>query len=281
MIDRESISEFTCYRDEAHLKYEIIRPVLLGQATVRNHAQELQLHEQTITKYLRRFRNDGYTGLLDQRHGPLRRKGELSEIQQAHLIMLRLAYDGFSLRELGAIVGKERDRTIDHKTVSHILQQYEALFTFSSGEEASEHLLIRFRRYNEYTPIVAGRYRIIELLESGWKVSTICRVMQISRSLVYFWQRRFEAEGILGLYNKPPIRVYFEEVISLADIIFIFETIENNPKIGHYRVKMTLNGQGRIIGHTTIWKIIRLFRDVKKREKQKQLRKLDQCRQRS
>jgi len=170
MIDRESISEFTCYRDETHLKYEIIRPVLLGQATVRNHAQELQLHGQTITKYLRCFRNDGYTGLLDQRHGPLRRKGELSEIQQAHLIMLRRALHGFSLRELAAIVGKEYDRTIDHKTVSHILQQYEALFTFSSGEEASEHLLIRFRRYDEYTPIVAGRYRIISLLESGWFV---------------------------------------------------------------------------------------------------------------
>jgi hypothetical protein len=101
--------------------------------------------------------------------------------------------------------------------------------------------------------------------------------MQISRSLVYFWQRRFEEEGVLGLYNKPPIKVHFEEVISLADIIFIFETIENNPNIGHYRVNMALNGQGRIIGHTTIWKIIRLFREVKKREKQKQLKKPDEA----
>jgi transposase len=175
MIERDGISEFTHYRDEAHLKYEIIRPVLLGQSTARNQAFELQMHEKTIAKYLRCFRNDGYTGLLDQRHGPLRRKGELSELQQAHLVVLRLAYDGFSLRELATIIGKEYDRTIDHKTVGSILLSNEALLAFSSGEEATEHLLIRFRRYDEYTPIVAERYHIIELLEAGWKITRFAR----------------------------------------------------------------------------------------------------------
>jgi len=38
----DSISEFTDYRDEAHLKYEIIRPVLLRQNTTENRAQELK-----------------------------------------------------------------------------------------------------------------------------------------------------------------------------------------------------------------------------------------------
>jgi len=102
-----------------------------------------------------------------------------------------------------AIIGREYDRTLDYKTVGSILQQYETLFTFSSNKETAEHLLIRFRRYDEYTPIVSGRYRIIELLEAGWKVNTICKVMQLSRSLVYFWKRRFEEEGVIGLYNKP------------------------------------------------------------------------------
>jgi hypothetical protein len=51
MIEKDGISEFTQYRDEAHLKYEIIRPVLLGQTTARSRAQEIQLHEQTMAKY--------------------------------------------------------------------------------------------------------------------------------------------------------------------------------------------------------------------------------------
>jgi len=272
MDNIDSISDFSKYRDEAHLKYEIIRPVLLGHITVISRAKELQLSERALTKYLERFRKDGYAGLLDQRHGPLKRAGELNQTQKAHLIILHLAYAGFSLRELANIIGQEHNRTIDHKCVSRILQQYDTLFTYSQSDEVVEHLLIRFRQYYEYTPIVAGRSRIIELLEAGWKISTICDVMKVSRCLVHYWQRWFETEGILGLYNKPPIRIHFDETVSLADITFIFETIENNPKIGHYRVKMMLNGRGNIIGHTTIWQIIRLFRDVKRAEKKKQLK---------
>ena len=267
-----SISEFTNYRDEAHLKYEVIRPALLGKITTRDRAKELQLHERTLRKYLQYFRKNGYAGLLDQRHGPSERKGQLSDAQKAHMILLRIAHSGFSLHELATIVGQEYKRTIDHKTVLSILKQHEAFFTYSQSEEVVEHFLIRFRRYREYTPIVAGRYHIIELLESGWKISTICEVMQVSRRLVYYWQRRFEAEGILGLYNKPPIRIHFEETVSPADLAFIFENIENNLRIGHYRIKMLLNGRGNIIGHTTLWQIISLFRDTKKAEKKKRLK---------
>lgn len=107
MIEIDGISEFRHYRDEAHLKYEVIRPVLLGQTTSRRRAQELQLNERTLTKYLGRFRNDGYAGLLDHRHSSSGRKEELSEDQQAYLIVLRLAYNGFSLRELAAIASQE------------------------------------------------------------------------------------------------------------------------------------------------------------------------------
>jgi len=94
MIKIDSISDFTHYQDEAHLKYEIIRPVLLGQITTRNRVQELRLHEKTLTKYLKHFHNNGYAELLDQRHGPSEQRGELNDAQKAHLIMLSLAYDG-------------------------------------------------------------------------------------------------------------------------------------------------------------------------------------------
>ena len=273
----DSISEFTDYRDEAHLKYEIIRPVLLRQNTTENRAQELKLHEKTLKKYLKLFHDNGYSGLLDQRHGPSKRKGELNDAQKAHMILLHLAYDGFSSRELATIVGKEHNRTIDHKTVLSILKQYKELFAYSRSDEVIEHLLVRFRQYLEYTPVVAGRYRIVELMEAGWKVSTICEIMQVKRCFVYYWKRRFDAEGVLGLYDKSSARIHFEETVSLADITFIFETVENNPKIGHYRVKMMLNGRGNIIGHTTIWQIIHLFRDVKKAEKKKQLKLPDEA----
>ena len=113
MIKVNNISGFTQYRDEAHMKYEIIRPVLMGQITAKSRAHELQLHEQTLAKYLRHFRNDGYIGLLDQRHNLSGRKEELSEAQKAQMIIPRLVYDGFSLRELATMVSKEYGIAID------------------------------------------------------------------------------------------------------------------------------------------------------------------------
>jgi hypothetical protein len=64
MTKTDSISEFTNYRNEAHLKYEVIRPALLGKITTRDRAKELQLHERTLRKYLQHFRNNGYAGVM-------------------------------------------------------------------------------------------------------------------------------------------------------------------------------------------------------------------------
>jgi transposase len=146
MIKMDGISEFTNFRDEAHLKYEFIRPVLLGQITARDRALELQLHEKTLSKYLKHFRKNGYTGLLDQRHGPFKRTRELSQTQQAQLITLKLAYGGFSLRELATIVGQEYNRKIDYKTVFSVLKRYEALFTYSqNGDFCTSPEIVHFR----------------------------------------------------------------------------------------------------------------------------------------
>jgi len=49
-------------------------------------------------------------------------------------------------------------------------------------------------------------------------------------------QREYEAEGILGLYSRPPMRIHFEETVSPEDIAFIFENIENNLRIGHSKL---------------------------------------------
>lgn len=105
-------------------------------------------------------------------------------------------------------------------------------------------------------------------MEAGWKVSNISATLKISRPTIYHWKKRFLEQGIAGLYDISPARVHFDQLVSIEDIISIFQFIENNPKIGHYRVKMLLNGRGHIIGHTKIWEIISLYREAKQKEEQ-------------
>jgi hypothetical protein len=60
------IIEFDTFHDDIQRKYEIIRPVLLKQLTAKERAMKLELHENTLGKYIRRFNEHGVMGLADR-----------------------------------------------------------------------------------------------------------------------------------------------------------------------------------------------------------------------
>ena len=58
------IIEFDTFHDDIQRKYEIIRPVLLKQLTAKERAMKLELHENTLGKYIRRFNEHGVMAWL-------------------------------------------------------------------------------------------------------------------------------------------------------------------------------------------------------------------------
>ena len=264
------IPEFEIIADEIQRRYEAIRPILLSETTGKDRAEELGIHRNSISNYLKRFGTDGMIGLADQYRGPSTHPNWLSVEMKADILTLKNANPNFSYREIACIVGRKHQREISYKTVQNTLAEAQSVIIRSKKEliEEQEHIIIRYRTYAEYAPIVVGRNRIIQLLESDWKKSTIGEVLQVTRTTIYKWRKRFDKDGILGLYSRSTARITFESIVTPEDMALIFELIENNPKIGHYRVKMFLNGQGRIIGHTKIWQIISLLREAEKKEKQ-------------
>ena len=65
-----------------------------------------------------------------------------------------------------------------------------------------EHLLIRFRTYREYPTEEQARWRIIELLEVGFRPRRVAKLLGIDAHIVYRWQRRFKASGLVGLTTR-------------------------------------------------------------------------------
>lgn len=61
-----------------------------------------------------------------------------------------------------------------------------------------EHLLIRFPTYRGYRTEEQARCRIIELLEVGFRPQRVAALLAIDPHVVYDWQRRFKADGLLG-----------------------------------------------------------------------------------
>jgi hypothetical protein len=42
----------------------------------------------------------------------------------------------------------------------------------------------------------------------------------------------------------------------------VFQLLDNNPLLGHYRVKMALDSLGYRDGHTTIWQMVALYKQA-------------------
>lgn len=125
MSDNITTSESDSFQDEIQKKYEIIRPVLLKQVTARERANQLSLHENTLSKYIRRFNEAGILGLADQRHGPKESSQWLTMEIKAEIFSLYNANPNFSYREIARIVSEKYNRNIDHKSIKRIIQEGE------------------------------------------------------------------------------------------------------------------------------------------------------------
>ena len=62
-----------------------------------------------------------------------------------------------------------------------------------------EHLLLRFRTYREYPTEEQARWRIIELLEVGFRPRRVAKLLAIQPAVVYHWKRRFARLRTAGL----------------------------------------------------------------------------------
>jgi transposase InsO family protein len=125
-----------------------------------------------------------------------------------------------------------------------------------------EHLLVRFRTYREYPTEEQARWRIIELLEVGFRPRRVAKLLAIQPAVVYHWKRRFAALGLLGLTPQRRVGTPLTTRLSVQVIMEVFQLLDNNPLLGHYRVKMALDSLGYRHGHTTVWQLVALYKQA-------------------
>ena len=68
---------------------------------------------------------------------------------------------------------------------------------------AERHALLRWQRSPTLSAGLVRRGRIILLVSEGHPISEVVRTVGISRRFVYKWVKRFLAEGLEGLVDKP------------------------------------------------------------------------------
>jgi transposase len=285
---------------EASARYEAIRPVLKGERSLRQQSQRTGINYWRLWRDLQRFQRAGLLGLVDQRTRPYRRGKPavldlLPRPLQQHIMRLAIAHP-FTARELARIVREGYGYPIDHRGIQRVLEQHHLspevlqrhhqpaaqvpVLPWPSGEQlglpfepttqaqrlahalGSEHLLIRFRTYREYPTDEQARWRIIELLEVGFRPRRVAALLAVDPHVVYYWQRRFKADGLLGLSTRPREHTSISTRVSVQVMMEVFQLLDNNPLLGHYRVKMALDSLGYRYGHTTVWQMVALYKQA-------------------
>jgi transposase InsO family protein len=285
---------------KALARYDRLRPILQGQCTLtqQSHATGIPYHQ--LWQDWRRFQRAGLIGLLDHRTLPHTRGTARIEARvplhiQQQIVRLALAHP-FTARELARIVQTCYELAIDHRGVRRILElhqlsptvlrlhyqitQQTSLPPFPASQQLDlgleptthaqrllqalgpDHLLLRFRTYREYPTEEQARWRIIERLEVGFRPRRVAKLLAIQVAVVYYWQRRFHALGLVGLMTQTRTDTPITRRVSVQAMMDVFQLLDNNPLLGHYRVKMALDSLGYRYGHTTVWQLVGLYKQA-------------------
>jgi Homeodomain-like domain-containing protein len=121
---------------------------------------------------------------------------------------------------------------------------------------------MRFRPYREYPMEEQARWRLIALLDLGFRPRRVAKLLAIQVAVVYDWQRRFHVSGLVGLTTQSRLDTPITARVSVQAMMDVFHLLANNPLLGHYRVKMALDSLGYRYGHTPVWQMVAFYRQA-------------------
>lgn len=66
----------------------------------------------------------------------------------------------------------------------------------------------------------------------------MARLFAIQVAGVYDWSCRFHTLGLVGLTTRTRLETPITTRVSVQAMMEVFQLLENQPRLGHYRVKM-------------------------------------------
>jgi hypothetical protein len=108
---------------------ELVRPVVLLAQPIAARSRETDTERTTVGDKTRRFMTEGMLGLVDQRKGRSRRRGnQYPELVANYILYLKQLYPPIAYREIARIVGRKFRYKTNHHTVKSFLERYEIPF---------------------------------------------------------------------------------------------------------------------------------------------------------
>lgn len=232
--------------------YELIRPVVLFGRSPAERAQQTQTPERTVSRKAARFDREGMVGLFAAvPDGPGEAWRTLPPALRQAIVDLKAEHPAFRPNELATICYARFGRRPSPHTVQRVL---------AGGLLPTS----RQRRYPPYHAIAdpaERRLAIVRLHAEGWNVLSIAAYLQTSRQTVYATLRRWVAEGVAGLDDKPHARTGGVRTTDLRTVAAV-RKLQGNPELGEFRIHAALRQLGIHLSPRTCGRILALNRKL-------------------
>ena len=237
-------------------KYHAIAPCLAGQVEPKQQAKLLNLSYSTVSKWLKRFREDGMPGLCPA--GNYNREPYTAEKIIVSLIYFKCCVPKASSRELARVITSSTGSKLHNETVKALLERY------------------FFWRYAEFQKLIvypilpdaqSRRREIVKLDRQGWTEQSITTLVKCHRSTVRKWLRRNKEEEKFKVpfhqqlldYPSRPLnphrKVYFGTIHAILNLQ------KKYPAAGWFRLRgYLLKDHGIELGETTLKKVMKMNR---------------------
>jgi transposase len=241
---------------ETQQRYHSISPCLAGRRSAEEQADALGLSYSTISRWLRKFREEGMPGLFPATQYP--REPQTPEHVIVTLLFYKTCAPRASDRELARVLCATTDHRIHNETVKALLERY-PLWRYPDFQR-----LIQYQAPSDPQKL---RQEIVNLKREGWTEKRIAQLLHINRNTVMKWLRRArQAElqpddrqpWLLDL-SRAPHRTWRKVYIGTIHAVLTLQ--KKYGYAGWFRIKGYLEQDYNIkLGETTIKKIMALNR---------------------
>jgi hypothetical protein len=173
------------------VEYELIRPPLLSDVSVAERSRQTGTSETTVHRRITSFKSYGMRGLFEPEE--VEGHSQLDEEVRGLILSLKSEYPPMRDNEIATICYVCFGERPDGRTVRRVIER----------NPTAIRVFRRFETYHEIEGAAERRLVIVTLHSEGWNVKSIAGYLKTYRSTVYRALKKWIAEGIYGLEDKP------------------------------------------------------------------------------
>ena len=216
------------FTDPVQHDYEVIRDIMLADATVAERSRATGLDRETVGEKARRFLEGGMLGLVDRRTTTDKGQQRYPDVVAGYILYLKQLYPPIHDREIARIVGRKFGYKTNHVTVKRFLERH----------PIPVQLPLPMTGFHQFEDAYRARWTVVRMYYEGWHQTSIAGCLGLSRQHVWHILQAFKRDGFAGLEDhrtRPP--THPANQLTLPFLKKVLDVQREYPRAGRFRVQ--------------------------------------------